>query len=175
MHRPIHSWIAVAVALLWALWFGGIIALFIFVQTLFADVPRETFIQTAPHLFFAFERYQLVLAAIALTLTVLWRIAGSSRATTVFTLLAAATLLAALNTAVITPRIERLRIAGQTQTLQFKKSHGLSMVAYLAESFVLLGVGIVTLWPSAIGTTSASAPASPSPAAADHPAQPVPA
>ncbi len=171
MRHPLQ----ILIAIVWSLWFGAIIALFIFVQTLFGSVPRDTFIATAPHLFFVFERYQLILAAILLTLTVIWRVAGSGRATVVFTLFAIATLLAVTETSVITPRIERLRIAGQTQSPEFKKSHGISMIAYLTESIVLLAAGITLLSASERETVAATAPPSPSPAAADHRSPPLPA
>ena len=169
MSRRSNVWIQGSIVLIWSLWFGGIIALFVFVQTLFTAVPRDTFIQTAPHLFFAFERYQLILAAIALSLTVLWRVTGGVRANAVFVSLAIATLLAVLSTAVITPRIEQLRVSGQTQSDQFKKMHGLSMCVYLAESIAVLVAGIILLWPRERETAETFAAASPFPVAAGRP------
>src|SRR5438270_153189 len=65
--------IKIMLVLSWALWFGGLIALFVFVVTLFHN-NREIAVQAAPQLFVAFERYHLILAGIALLATVLWRI-----------------------------------------------------------------------------------------------------
>ena len=131
--------------IVWSLWFGGIIALFIFVQTLFARLPRETFITAAPHLFFAFERYQLALAAIALIVTGVEWLTQVKGARILFVLLTAATLLAVVETAVITPHIERLRMSAQISTPEFRRWHGISMGGYLIEAIVLLWAGFVLM------------------------------
>src|SRR5271155_1310849 len=79
----------------WSLWLGGLVLLFVVVQMLFNVEPRETFIEVAPRIFLAFERYQLLLAGLALLGTFGWRIANPSGGiTAVFTLLSAATVAA---------------------------------------------------------------------------------
>ena len=167
----IRHWIHTFDGIVWALWFGGIIGLFISVQTLFHTVPRDTFVQTAPHLFFAFERYQLALAAIGLATTLIWRITDApSHATIVFWLMAISTLLAVVETAVITPRIEQLRVAGQTHSPRFMQLHGTSMGMYVLESVVLLAAGVLLMLQSKRETDPAFAAEKSFPVAAAHPA-----
>jgi len=50
----------------WALWLGGLITLFLCVGTMFSH-NRSLAADMAPQLFVNFERYQLILAAAALT------------------------------------------------------------------------------------------------------------
>src|SRR5271155_2194217 len=99
---------ACLVCIAWALWFGGLGALFLFATRLF-NQDRQTALKAAPILFLVFERYQLLLAAAALVGTVAWRILGASvRVTVLFALLAAATVPAALSPILITSRLEQL-------------------------------------------------------------------
>src|SRR5262245_9260876 len=74
--RIIYSIISM---LSWALWLGGLIALFVFVQTLFRN-DRDVAVLAAPQLFVVYEKYHLILAAVALLTTVAWRISAPSRA-----------------------------------------------------------------------------------------------
>src|SRR4051794_3670218 len=75
----------------WSLWFGGTIALFVFVQALFRN-DRAIAIQAAPQLFDVFQKYQLILAAVTLVAVVAWRIAAPSAwIVACFVLLAVAT------------------------------------------------------------------------------------
>src|SRR5437764_11000544 len=53
--------------LVWSCWFGGLVALFIFVTTLFRQ-DRAIAIEAAPRMFHVFEQYQLILATILLLL-----------------------------------------------------------------------------------------------------------
>ena len=98
-------------------------------------------------MFLAFERYQLLLAAGALLGAVAWRIlAKSIRVTVLFWMLAAASVPAALGPMLITSRMEKLRLNGQSSSPQFKKLHGESMIAYCGETIVLLAVGLTLPW-----------------------------
>jgi hypothetical protein len=139
-----------------SLWFGGMMALFLFVQVLFHH-DREIAIQAAPRLFLAFEQYQLILAAIALIATFAWRLLLPSKLlTSSFVLIALATLLAVYSTSVITPKMESLRHAGQSSGQQFKKLHGISMMMYCSEAVLVLSSGIVVMVVSMRGTAPAA-------------------
>jgi hypothetical protein len=156
--------------LAWALWFGGLIALFIFVQVLFKS-DRAVAVQAAPRMFLAFETYQLVLAAIALVTTAMWRLrAPRAILTTLFALFCIASIAAIVPPIAITPRMEILRIAGQSSSTEFKTLHGRTMIFYMTETISLLVAGL--LLPSVLaspGTAEESAPASAPPAdAADQ-------
>jgi hypothetical protein len=134
--------IAVLVTLAWALWFGGIVALFLFVSVMFSQ-SRPVAVEAAPMLFHAFERYQLLVAAFALVCLVLWRVLVPSRAVmVVFTLLAFAAVAAVLSTTLVTPRIETLRRQGQSGSPEFRQLHGRSMQFYVSEAVLLLLAGV---------------------------------
>jgi hypothetical protein len=128
----------------WALWFGGVMGLFLSVQVLFHQTERTVFLASAPHLFIAFERYQLILAAIALLLTFAWRMLSLGPSLTLlFVLFAIATIGAVTETALITPRIEALRMQGSTHSPQFLRMHGLSMCVYMLVAITLLIAGLI--------------------------------
>src|SRR5262245_50168848 len=95
-------------ALAWALWLGGLMALFILVSDLF-KVDRPTAVIAAPRMFLHFERFQLLFAAVALLTTVLWRFIEKREGLIVlfcwFTLAAVALVIAA---GVVTPKLEQL-------------------------------------------------------------------
>ena len=63
--------LALLVMLAWGLWFGGLITLFLMVSHLFS-ADRATAVVAAPRMFLAFERYQIIVAAVALVATVAW-------------------------------------------------------------------------------------------------------
>jgi hypothetical protein len=140
--------LAVLTSLVWALWIGGLVALFIFVVNLFRH-DRPLAISAAPYLFLAFERFQLILAATGLVAIVLWRI-HQPRAilTAIFGCFAVATLAGVISSTLITPQIMQMRAANQTDTPRFRKLHGQSMWTYTSETVMLLIAGI--LLPAAI-------------------------
>ncbi|MBC7785563.1 MAG: DUF4149 domain-containing protein [Burkholderiales bacterium] len=124
-----------------ALWLGGLIALFLFVSFLFRQ-DRARAVQVAPILFHVIERYQLMLAAIALASTVVWRFYGCSRAKRVLLLcLLAATGLAMAEFAVISPRINTLRMQDQSDGVEFKRLHGYAMVLYTSTAVMTAVAG----------------------------------
>jgi hypothetical protein len=133
---------SILVRLSTSLWFGGMIFLFIAVQTLFRAFPRpasEVAPQAAPALFAVFERYQLALAAVALLSAFAWYVTTrSGRVIVLFALLALAATGAAVSTALITPRMEQLRTAGQSSSSRFKALHARSMQCYVAQAALLL-------------------------------------
>jgi len=120
----------------WALWLGGLITTFIFVLTLFHE-DHDLAVQTAPRLFHAFERYQLILAAVALLSSILLKKTWTSA---LFVLTAIGAVVSPL---FITPRISEMQRLGQTHTPQFGQIHGLSMLVYNADAVLLLLAGLM--------------------------------
>src|SRR5687767_1706204 len=130
-------------ALAWALWFGGLMTLFLSVQSLFAR-DRSVAVDAAPMLFAAFERYQLLVAAVAVVATFGWWLtARSRRVVAVALLLALAVLGAVASTTLVTPRLERLRLASESDTPAFRGLHGRSMMRYVGEAAALLVAGLI--------------------------------
>ena len=127
--------------LAWALWFGGLMTVFVLVNHLFA-VDRPTAVVAAPRMFLAFERYQLFLAAVALIATVAWRLMDQrGLLTTLFVFFAVASVGAIVNAVVITPKLEALRKAGESSGPQFRALHGQSMATFTLEAVALLIAG----------------------------------
>ena len=125
----------------WALWLGGTVATLLFVQHLFSH-DRELALTTAPELFLVFEKYQLALAVVC----AVGVIGVRRRSAVVIALVLIAVVIALTSAFVITPAIDHLRLAGQSQTPAFRRLHGLSMLAYLVNVLVLLAVGVVLAW-----------------------------
>src|SRR5216117_1386248 len=134
---------AIFVVLVWSLWFGGLIALFVFVTTLFHN-DREIAVQAAPQLFVAFQKYHLILASIALVAVVAWRIVSRSKLVLVIFILLGLAACCGVAVAIwIVGPMEVLREHGFSGSAQFKRLHGLSMMLYTAQALLLLISGIV--------------------------------
>jgi hypothetical protein len=131
------------VTLAWALWLGGIVALVLFVQTLFAR-NRTIALDAAPMLFVSFERVQLLLAAAACVGTFCWWLLTRRRTVMVlFALIALAAATAALSTTLNTSPMERLRAEGRRESPEFKALHRRSTSMYLVNLVLLLAAGAV--------------------------------
>ena len=127
--------------LAWALWFGGLMTVFVLVNHLFS-VDRATAVVAAPRMFLAFERYQLLLAAVALIATVAWRLTDPrGMLTTLFVFFAIASIGAIINAIIITPKLETLRKAGESSGPAFRALHGRSMATFVLEAIALLLAG----------------------------------
>jgi hypothetical protein len=156
-------------ALAWALWLGGLIALFILVTDLF-KVDRPTAVVAAPRMFLHFERFQLLFAAVALLAAGGWRLREQRMVLNVlFTFLAIATVALVINAAVITPKMEQIRVAGDSSGPQFRKLHGQSMAIHSLQAMALLLAGLTL--PAAMGSpktaSEAAAPTTPPAAPSD--------
>jgi hypothetical protein len=128
----------------WGLWFGGMVTLFLFMSYLFAT-DRPTAMVAAPKMFFIFERYQLIVAAVALIASAGWRLlVPRATITALFTLFALATVGVVLSATFIRPPMERLREQGETSGPQFQRLHKLSVRVYSAQAVALL-IGGITL------------------------------
>lgn len=145
--------------LTWGVWLGGLLGVFLGVTTLFAtlDPDRTTAGLLGAAIFHRAERFILLAGAVCLlaTLGLVIRRRSIGRLL-VLALLAVATLVALANTLVITPRIDRLRQAAQTQTPEFRRAHGTSMGLYSSQAVLLAAAGLVL--PSAL-TRQAADPA----------------
>ena len=127
--------------LAWALWLGGLMTLFLLVSHLFS-ADRATAVVAAPRMFLAFERYQILLAAVALIATVAWRLTDQrGLITTLFVMFAVASVGAIVSASVITPKMEALRQAGQSSSPAFRALHGQSMIVFSLEAVALLIAG----------------------------------
>jgi len=135
--------VPISILLVWALWFGGEMTLFLSVIALFGT-DRSLGFQAAPVLFHAFEKYQIFLSLLAVLLGVIgFAITRRKPYLIILGLFWAATICALVSTLAITPEIVRLREAGLTGTDQFKSAHGKSMWLYVAEAVALLLAGLI--------------------------------
>jgi hypothetical protein len=143
-----------------ALWLGGLIALFLFAPAVFkAFGPDERAVagKATSAMFVVFARYQLAVAGVALVgafLGYLQRRSGLLIA--LFVCFAIGTVGAVANNVLIVPRMEALRLAGESHSPEFRKLHGISMgvslgitVAVFAASLLLPAVCRAVLRPGA--------------------------
>jgi len=134
--------------LIWGLWFGGLVTLFLVIGSLFKTLPRETAGQGATQIFHLFNAYQLALAVLSLIFTFIWRLIGPPKRTTLlFGFFAIATLLACLVTIYLAPQIEHLQQAGQTSSEAFNRYHEWSTTSYTAQVVALLLAGLLLPFP----------------------------
>jgi hypothetical protein len=157
--------ISTLVSLVLSLWLGGIVFLFIGVSTLFRAFPRpasDVAPQAAPALFHVWERYQLVLAAVALLSVFAWYVIVRTKPLIVlFLLLTLASATGIVSTILITPRIDQMREAGQSSTAEFRALHGRSMQCYIAQAALLLVSVVMTSWMSWAPGAQRAAPRTP--------------
>jgi hypothetical protein len=126
----------------WGLWFGGMMALLIFVIRLFGE-SRETGIIAAPVLFRAFATYQLIVGTIALLAAALLAYLSRSRVMFIATAFLALAWVAALPTWSITHRIDAMRQNDQTQTEDFRRLHHRSELIYSGSAICVLLAGLM--------------------------------
>ena len=153
--RPLRL-LAIVLTLAWALWFGGLITLFLAVTSLFTtfDTDRSLAGTAAAGIFRRFESYQLVLAAVALVTAATWRASRPPRPrsnTVVLVFLALAAVVAVSSTFAVSRRIEKLRRQSLTATPEFRRLHGVSMGLYTGEAALLLAAGLAL--PSAVSSS----------------------
>ncbi|HEY1628638.1 MAG TPA: hypothetical protein VGF52_02195 [Tepidisphaeraceae bacterium] len=140
--------IATIVMLAWALWFGGMIALMIFVIRLF-NTSREIGIATAPILFRSFANYQIAIGLLAAGAGTFLTLITRRNAHAILSLLMIVTLAAAIVVRGWTFEMERLRLSGQLQSVRFQSLHNRSSMLYSSEAILLLiaGVGWMLTFP----------------------------
>ncbi len=136
-----RSFLSTLTILAWALWFGGMMVLIVFVAALFAK-NRPIAIDAAPILFTTFGLYQLIIGSIVLVAVVAWRFIEPRRVLSgIIVLFLLAAIGAILLSTMIVPPMEKLRAAGQRESVQFKQLHKQSTKLFLAEMVALLVAG----------------------------------
>jgi len=142
--------------LAWGLWMGGLITLFLCVITLFHH-NRAAAIDAAPQLFVNFERYQLILAAVGLTTTVIWRVVSKNLLVNwIFLLLCLASLGAITSPLYFSKQMETLREEGKTGSQRFETLHRQSEWVYTGEAVLLLVAGLALFAALRRGNVSAA-------------------
>jgi hypothetical protein len=132
--------------IVWGVWFGGLIMLLLAVTSLFQTFALDHTIagQAASGIFRQFNVLRLGLAAAALLLTAgAWMRDRSKLKLTVFVLFALATVAAFCSSAVLTPRLEHLRLEELTHSAEFARLHGISMGVYLIETLLVFAAGLI--------------------------------
>ena len=131
--------------IVWSLWLGGLVVLFLSVHSLFITFASDHAIagEAASGIFTRFNRYQLVLAGIALVGSFMWRISSGRGAVTGLFFCFGLASFAAIVAAHIATHLEGMRLAYQTHTPQFIRLHGLSMLLYFSEIIMLFVSGIL--------------------------------
>ena len=137
------------ITLVWGLWFGGVVTLFLAVTAIFAAFPGQRSLagDAARHVFRIFNAYQLALAAVALLATFLWCLLGKGKLKLgLFLLFSLTTFAACVITMYVAPQIELMHEKGLANTPEFMRMHGYSMVLYLGEAIMLLIAGLFLPW-----------------------------
>jgi uncharacterized membrane-anchored protein len=133
------------VTLTTALWFGGLVTLALLVMAVFigSGLDRETAGRATSAMFVWFGKAQLVVAAVALIATFLAYLQRRGGiVVTLFVLQIVATLGAVAFNMYVVPKLEGLRIAGQSQSADFKSLH--------KQSESLMSVVILILFAAAL-------------------------
>jgi hypothetical protein len=130
------------VTLTTALWFGGLVTLALLVMAVFisSGLDRETAGRATSSMFVWFGKAQLVVAAVALIATFLAYLQRRGGVVVLlFVLQIVATLAAVAFNMFVVPKLEGLRIAGQSQSADFQTLHKQSerlMTGVIAILFV---------------------------------------
>lgn len=133
--------LSVLLTLLWALWIGGQATLVLLIMTLFFK-DRATAVKAGPIMFPAFERYQLVLASVAIAVCALLAVFSQRKmfvGILVFFILAAAGGL--ISRTVVTPKMVGLWNENRSEGPEFNALHRKSQLLYNSEFVLLLVAG----------------------------------
>lgn len=130
----------------WALWLGGLVTLFMSVNTVFEVLKPDRQAAgniTAP-IFGNFEKLGVYIAAITLVSALYLYVRRKTKSRLIaLVLLLAATGISTGSSLLVTRKIEALRTASQTQTQEFKTLHGISMGLYSSVTLLLAAAGLV--------------------------------
>jgi hypothetical protein len=133
--------LAVVVILAWGLWFGGQVALLLFVTRLFAT-SRDLASNAAPVLFAVFAGYQVIVGMVACAAGTLLSLLSRRSIHALLTLLMLLALAAALLVRGWTFEMNRLSRSDVQQMRRFQTLHHRSEYAYSAATAALLLAGI---------------------------------
>jgi hypothetical protein len=126
----------------WALWFGGVVTMLLFMNRLFQSMHDEfsaVFHVVAPPQFRLSERFGLVAGGLALLSAFAMRLLTRGRAATwLFVLFAITAALEGVRPAYLAPRMQGLVTPGQTPPPEFARLHGMYMAAAGLEAIFLL-------------------------------------
>jgi len=137
---------SVLVVLSTALWLGGLVALFVLALAVFrhSGLDRETAGRATSAMFVVFGRAQLAVGAVALIAAFLAYLPGKGRASVaLFAILALGVVGAIVFNMVIVPKMEAMRMAGESQSQTFRTWHGYSMMLLTAMTATLLVAALV--------------------------------
>ncbi|MGA2498324.1 MAG: hypothetical protein ABSH20_11320 [Tepidisphaeraceae bacterium] len=127
----------------WGLWLGGLVAVFFVVTLLFA-ADKTLAVQVGPRVFPPFEKFELILGAVALIACFFLRASTKSGVWTLLVaLLVAAVLPAIASPLLVTPRLMQLWSQNLSYNAEFKTLHGYSMMLYSTTTIVLALAGLV--------------------------------
>ena len=133
--------IAMITMFAWALWFGGMMALIIFVIRLF-NASLDLGVQAAPILFRSFANYQLAIGLIACGAGTFLCLLTRRSAHAAISLLAIVVLAIAIFVRGWTFEMDALRVAGQSHGPRFQLLHHRSSMLYSTEAILLFVAGI---------------------------------
>ena len=123
-----------------ALWLGGLVSLFVSVQTLFSH-DRDLALVAAPVLFDVFDLYQRGLAVAGLVAVLGVLLTRPNRSAVAGSILLALNVVpAAVVAFYVMPKMSGLLASNSGSSPDFKWLHGLSMLLYCGETLLLLGV-----------------------------------
>ena len=140
-HAGMRYLISLVMLLAWGIWLGGTLALFLFVRTLFTQ-DRSVAIEAAPRMFAIFERVQLGFAAAGVLASIgVVALARRKSAGTVLVMVLLASMAAAAQSTLVSPKMHALRVAGNSDSPEFRRLHGSSMMLYSSQAVALLVAG----------------------------------
>jgi uncharacterized membrane protein len=127
----------------WAIWFGGLVGMFFFITGLFHFLTdhnmRPIFDEVAPHQFAIAQRSEIIFGMIALVATFgLWVLERRAAIGWLLTMLVVAAALVVLNARFITPHMVDAFVPHAEPSTEFKRWHGMSMLASTIEAALLL-------------------------------------
>jgi Domain of unknown function (DUF4149) len=129
----------------WALWLGATMAVFVFALNLFHTHPAIA-AEANSAMFVVFGSYEMILAGIALLATGLLLISFPKKATALLVLcLVLAAGMSLTSGMGFTPRMEVLRVQGQSHSEEFRRLHKKCMLAMTMQIGMLLVCGSLLL------------------------------
>jgi hypothetical protein len=139
--NPVLTLLRILLTLAWAAWFGGMLALLVFVTRLF-KASREIGVTGAPVLFRTFVTYQLIVGSLTLVLAVALALVSRSKAVAIAGVFSLISLALVFPIRGWTNRIGELYAAGQSNTEEFKGIHRMSSATYSTSALLLACAGI---------------------------------
>jgi hypothetical protein len=138
--RYFLSWLLL---LAWGLWIGGQATLVLLIVTLFIT-SKALGAAAGPHVFPVFERYQLILAVVAIVVsTILAMLTRRKLLAVLIGCFIAAGIGGVVSRTLVTPKMVELWRVDRAQSPEFNALHRQSEIIYDAEFLLLLLAGIL--------------------------------